>query len=771
MHMKRLFAFGISLLLLPVSSQSQEQHKRRPVEPADCVQVRHFFHDAFRPSIVINPKGSGIAYLVQSPNIEANRNDVELFVTTEVSNSAPVRLLSSSDISGLHWLDDGSALTLLAKSAGQIVLERIDIHSGKSEVLVQGSQDIAEYSISGDGKTVVFAVEVPDTSQEASRSQSEISHGYRIPFQKQQVALFLKRQVFVTRRTPENTWSIPAPVDIRSPFTGQVLKELPYVLNLRMSLSPDGEKLALTYLENADRISDAWKRSPSVKAMIASIGVAEITSVTDLKSGQTALPFQGPWAYSAPLWSGDSTSFMITAVSPVDSEWERQDVAEHRASDDAVHLFQTDVRTGDTREVLKELGGILARPLSWRSDSELLLHTGDNAVSRFELKAGHWVETVRTVIPLQHFFKNAELASNGSFIVGDYETPAIPPELFIYQPGDSAARTVARLNPQLDDLTLAPIKDIDWMTSTGFRASGLLFIPPGYKPGERYPLVIHSYPSASYFFCDSGLTHEPSFAPQPIANAGIMYLIRILPDGSHHGDEVSHYPKGYPGNIAEAAFQADVWDSAVDYLAKEGRVDPNKVGIIGFSRSGWYTEFALTHGRTPYAAATAADNTQYSLGEYWMVHSDGLLHAWDAMYGGPPYGDTLQNWEKYSISFNLPKIHTPLLMEVMGYGHAYDNDNTPPSNLVLKSEVFAGLGRLGSPVEMYYYPLEDHQPSHPQARLASLQRNLDWYRFWLRGYERSNPEDPDQYKRWEHLRDLRDADLRSAPSSADSRPN
>jgi hypothetical protein len=59
---------------------------------------------------------------------------------------------------------------------------------------------------------------------------------------------------------------------------------------------------------------------------------------------------------------------------------------------------------------------------------------------------------------------------------------------------------------------------------------------------------------------------------------------------------------------------------------------------------------------------------------------------------------------------------------------------------------------------LYYYPNEQHQPDHPQARLANLQRNLDWYRFWLQGYERPNPEDPDQYKRWEHLRELRDAD-------------
>jgi len=63
---------------------------------------------------------------------------------------------------------------------------------------------------------------------------------------------------------------------------------------------------------------------------------------------------------------------------------------------------------------------------------------------------------------------------------------------------------------------------------------------------------------------------------------------------------------------------------------------------------------------------------------------------------------------------------------------------------------------LHKPVEYYYYPNEDHQPDHPQARLANLQRNLDWYRFWLQGYERTDPEDPEQYVRWRAFRKEQD---------------
>jgi hypothetical protein len=114
---------------------------------------------------------------------------------------------------------------------------------------------------------------------------------------------------------------------------------------------------------------------------------------------------------------------------------------------------------------------------------------------------------------------------------------------------------------------------------------------------------------------------------------------------------------------------------------------------------------------------------------------------------------------EYSISFNLEKVHTPLLMEQMGYGVHDDILGSRPVNLSLDFEILTGLTRLGKPVELYYYPDEDHQPDHPRARLASLERNIDWYRFWLHGYEDPARKNDEQFVRWRHLRELRDADL------------
>jgi len=105
-------------------------------------------------------------------------------------------------------------------------------------------------------------------------------------------------------------------------------------------------------------------------------------------------------------------------------------------------------------------------------------------------------------------------------------------------------------------------------------------------------------------------------------------------------------------------------------------------------------------------------------------------------------------------------------MEEMGYGTHDDNVAwVVPRNLAVRYEITVALNRLGKAVEMYYYPDETHTPDHPKARIASEQRNIDWYRFWLQGYERPNPDDPDQYKRWEHLRELNDADHKAAGPS------
>src|SRR5260370_42691022 len=107
-------------------------------------------------------------------------------------------------------------------------------------------------------------------------------------------------------------------------------------------------------------------------------------------------------------------------------------------------------------------------------------------------------------------------------------------------------------------------------------------------------------------------------------------------------------------------------------------------------------------------------------------------------------------------------------MEKMGYGRKFENPGAPPINLAAAFEVFTALKRLNKPVELYYYPNEGHTPEHPKARLATMQRNVDWYRFWLKDEEDPDPAKAEQYSRWRELRILRDADLKAVQQTGSS---
>jgi len=51
-------------------------------------------------------------------------------------------------------------------------------------------------------------------------------------------------------------------------------------------------------------------------------------------------------------------------------------------------------------------------------------------------------------------------------------------------------------------------------------------------------------------------------------------------------------------------------------------------------------------------------------------------------------------------------------------------------------------------MDLYVFPDEPHQKFQPRHKLAVYNRNLDWFRFWLQGYEDSAVSKRAQYVRW-----------------------
>jgi hypothetical protein len=760
---KALRTFAVALQLALAMGLVAEAKDKRAITPADCVAVRDLQHDdsTWRSTIRISPDGRHVAYAVSSPNVKTNENEIELYVRKLPADPDNLgKPLAHGNISGVRWLADSRHLTFLVRESGRRRVEQVDYQSGERQVLVKADADISEYSTDQDGKTVVYATRVADQVDQVA---DEIAGGYLVPFQTSADVIWARERLFVVRRSNDG-WSSPIPISITSPLSNKTLVELPYggEDNLNPTLSPDGTKFLVRYMDFSEQMPDEWRQSGYMRERRNVAGVIQAFTLIvlyDLATGRTSLPLKSPFVYSAPLWSADSSSFIVVAQPPVGSDLERENVRTRGIGHSTgSHMFVVQLGNGTVEDVATNLPFPWEGALFRQESGDLYLRESSlDTIKRYSRIGDKWQQSASWHIPVE---VRREIATDGRVVIGSFNDTMTPPQLFTYRLGDQQAQVFAKLNPQFDELTLAQAREVHWKTSSGFDATGLLLLPPDYREGVRYPLVIQTKPFATSFVCSFG--NFPSFAPQPIANAGMMYLGQIPTKGSTQRED-DYYPKGFPGHqglggIAEAAFAMDLWDSAVKALDEQGLIDRNRVGIIGFSRTGWYTEFILAHSKFHYAAATVADNAQYSVGEYWLNHDANTIKSFDQTYGGPPYGATLKNWLDYSVSFNLDKFHTPLLLEQMGYGRVYNNPAIPPVNVAVAFEVLTGLNRLNKPVELYYYPTEEHTPQHPKARLATMQRNVDWYQFWLQHYERPDAEDRQQYLRWNKLRELQRED-------------
>jgi dipeptidyl aminopeptidase/acylaminoacyl peptidase len=177
------------------------------------------------------------------------------------------------------------------------------------------------------------------------------------------------------------------------------------------------------------------------------------------------------------------------------------------------------------------------------------------------------------------------------------------------------------------------------------------------------------------------------------------------------------------------------------------------VGIIGFSRTSYYTESALEHAPQRYAAAVIADGVDESYMQYLLFGEGPDINEQELIYGDKPFGAGLKNWERGAPGFSLDRVQTPLMIQAIA-----------ATSVLAEWEIYASLRLQKKPVEMIYFPGGQHVLQKPLERLASQQSSVDWFRFWLQGYEDPAAEKAEQYRRWEKLCDMQVAQNPSRPA-------
>jgi dipeptidyl aminopeptidase/acylaminoacyl peptidase len=309
------------------------------------------------------------------------------------------------------------------------------------------------------------------------------------------------------------------------------------------------------------------------------------------------------------------------------------------------------------------------------------------------------------------------------------ENNTSPPQIAVIDRIAKSIRTIVDLNPDFSSLRKGSTERLEGTNSYGENWFAYLVKPLDFVPGKRYPLIVTTYRSGDYFLRGASGDENPI---QAYAAQGFAVLCA---------------DSGWIRNRVAGDFDATLlnWASptgsivqAVQRLAQEGIIDLSKVGIAGFSHGEEIAGYALIHSDLFHAASGAQNYDPF----FYFLGSDEwheIFQQW--RLGGWSGGELNPNWRKIAMSMNAEQIVTPILQ------------NASDTEYLITLSTYRSLRDVDRPIELYIYPNELHVRNQPKHRLEIYERNLDWFRFWLKDEQDSDPRKAEQYRRWTHLRE------------------
>jgi dipeptidyl aminopeptidase/acylaminoacyl peptidase len=303
---------------------------------------------------------------------------------------------------------------------------------------------------------------------------------------------------------------------------------------------------------------------------------------------------------------------------------------------------------------------------------------------------------------------NARIAANPRRLVyGDYRFAALQKaqkaERFVYSrqrfdeypdrwtagAGLSGAVKVTRINPQMARYRWGSEHLIHYTTLAGKHLDGILYLPDGFDPNKKYPMLVYFY---ERFADDLHAYYAPRPTTGPVFARYVSHgYVVLIPDIA--------YATGHPGKSAYDAVMP-----AIDSVVRRGFVDTRRIGVSGHSWGAYQIAYLLTKTHRFAAAeagAAVADMTSAYGGIRW---GSGLVRSFQYEHGQSRIGST--PWQRpdlyleNSALFSVPRVTTPYLTI------ANDNDDAVPWYQGI--EFFTALRRLNKEAYMFVFNGEYH---------------------------------------------------------------
>jgi len=249
---------------------------------------------------------------------------------------------------------------------------------------------------------------------------------------------------------------------------------------------------------------------------------------------------------------------------------------------------------------------------------------------------------------------------------------------------------------------------VTYKRADGVTLSGTLYLPPGYKQGQKVPLIMWAYPRE---FGDADSAGQITGSPnQFTVIRGASHLFLLL-SGYAVLDNPT-MPIIGPGETANDTYVEQLVASAqaaVDKVVEMGVTDRDRIGIGGHSYGGFMTANLLAHSRLFRAGFAESGAYNRTLTPFGFQNERRTF--WEAP----------DLYAKMSPFWYANQIKDPILLM---HGEADDNTGTYPIN---SERLFAAIKGLGGTVRLVMLPDEAHGYAARETLLHVLAERLNWF--------------------------------------------
>ena len=636
----------------------------------------------------VSPDGKKIAYTVAYYSVPENKSNREVFVMNADGSENQQITRTPYQENEVTWIKGGTKIAFLSNDNGSSQLYEMNPDGSGRKQLTNYDGDIEGYSISPDGKKLLFISQVKTKESTADKYPD----------------LPKATGIIVTDLMYKHwdEWVTTAPHPFIADFDGNGISNIVDILNdepYESPMKPWGGIEQLAWNTTSDKVAYTCRKKTGLEYAIST---NSDIYVYDLNTKKTENITEENKGYDTnPQYSPDGKYIA----------WQSMERDGYEA--DLNRLFIMNLETGEKRFVSKAFESNVDA-FVWGADAKVIYFTGvwhgESQIYALDLAN----DSVKAITSGMYDYESVALF--GDKLIAKRHSMSMGDEIYTVALDGSTTQLTQENKQIYDQLEMGKVEGRWMKTTDGKQMLTWVIYPPQFDPNKKYPTLL---------FCEGGPQSPVSQFWSYRWNFQIMaandYIIvapnrRGLPGfGVEWNEQISG---DYGGQCMKDYF------TAIDEMAKEPYVDKDRLGCVGASFGGFSVYWLAGHHDKRFKAFIAHDGI-FNMEMQYLETEEKWFANWDM---GGAYWEK-QNPVAQRTFANSPhlfveKWDTPILC-IHG-----EKDYRILANQAMAA--FDAAVMRGVPAELLIYPDENHWVLKPQNGVLWQRTFFEWLDKWVK---------------------------------------